>query len=72
MKAKIIDKIFKYENVGTMIIPNIRTVCTIAVKPNTHMPPNHIENMIHHMYASSCITICLTCKSCILLNGLRS
>ena len=26
MKAKIIDKIFKYENVGTMIIPNIRTV----------------------------------------------
>ena len=26
MKAKIIDKIFEYENVGTMIIPNIRTV----------------------------------------------
>ena len=26
MKAKIIDQIFKYENVGTMIIPNIRTV----------------------------------------------
>mgnify|MGYP005679777825 FL=1 len=26
MKTKIIDKIFKYENVGTMIIPNIRTV----------------------------------------------
>lgn len=26
MKTKIIDKIFKYENVGTMIIPNIRTI----------------------------------------------
>lgn len=26
MKMKIIDKIFKYENVGTMIIPNIRTI----------------------------------------------
>ena len=47
-------------------------ICAMAVIPNIHMLLKYIENVIHHIHARTCITMCLVFKCGIFFNGLMS